>query len=128
MSNVGAHILAVIFGSLAAAFCLMMLFCMANLGWLTGQEWYARRRQAKAHAAAVAAWKSRPRAEIVRIGYVAKQGNRLVARGFHLDGHGQVEMLQVGPNGETAFAGWTPEELVEIALRRAEFEYLELPR
>ena len=82
--------------------------------------WWVMRRSLRAWEKA---WASRPRATITKVGeaYVDARGNQFV-EGFAFDCQGRIPMIELGPNREIAYAGYTAQELAEITKRRKEFE------
>lgn len=108
---------------------LFLLFDGAML-WLLGQScWNLRRllaaqkRREQSFKALNEGWINRPRARIVKVGRLVIHPNgREYPTDFLLDGHPNVPEWAIGPNGETAWGGYTQAELREIVLRRKEFE------
>jgi hypothetical protein len=87
------------------------------------RTWRDRRERSKIYAEALARFEAREKAKIVKVGKIVLDPlGREHPWGFELDCLGRVPARSIGIHGEILIAGYTREELLEIARRPSEFE------
>lgn len=82
-----------------------------------------RRRIARVKREMLRRFAERPKGRILKVGTIVKDilgGEH--PWGFEIDCEGRVPTAYLGPNGEFLVAGYTKDELLEMARRPSEFE------
>jgi hypothetical protein len=110
-------------GIFLGAFAMLgVVFAMLLLGF-GAHTALERRKRKRAYAEALARFEARERGKIVKVGTIVRDClGREHPWGFELDCRGRVPAMAIGPHGKTLMAGYTREELLEIAKRPSEFE------
>lgn len=110
--------------SVALVLCAVMLAGWSLVALAAGARWlYWKIRNREEEAAELRRFEARRRGKIVKVGHIVIDPlGREQPWDFHIDGENEVPALAQGPRGELLFAGYTREELLEIARRPEEFQ------